>query len=307
MDAFIKVIDSVGGVDINVENTFCDAGYPLKGDSGIETLQFFKGDQHMDGTTALKFARSRVHNQCSDMTSGSPVFEGTDFRRAYRQQQVIKALESKIKSGNLDLDKIQQIIQAVGNNILTHKGKGPMSAESRFDLETIKAGFDLRNQIKVDTQNNFVISPTSCNGNALKVYNEADGYFIIPIKSHDFSNLQSCVEAYLINPALFSEKSNIQVYNTGIGNAKATALNQTIADLWLNSNFAGNLTLENSSDTDRKDLSHGIYIVDLNDSNKETVNFLKDKLKANIIQKSDLPKTVSFDNTVDIAIFASSN
>lgn len=52
-----------------------------------EHLHFDKGQQHMDGTTALKYARSRHSLQ-----------DGTDFGRARRQQKVLEAMKNKVFS-----------------------------------------------------------------------------------------------------------------------------------------------------------------------------------------------------------------
>ncbi len=52
-----------------------------------EHLHFNKGKQHMDGMTALKYARSRHSLQ-----------DGTDFGRARRQQKVIEAVKNKVFS-----------------------------------------------------------------------------------------------------------------------------------------------------------------------------------------------------------------
>lgn len=98
-DGFVDVIDIVGGVDINVERTFTDTRYPIKGKEDdtcggdptyacrYETVHFEKGLQHMDGVTALKYARSR-HSEDLE--------EGNDLARAARQQKVIAAIEAKL-------------------------------------------------------------------------------------------------------------------------------------------------------------------------------------------------------------------
>lgn len=92
---FVKAIDAVGGVDVEVENTFDDFKYPLAGKENAEPesdryehVHFDKGTTHMDGTTALKFARSR-HAEGD---------EGTDFARAARQEKIILAFRSKVMS-----------------------------------------------------------------------------------------------------------------------------------------------------------------------------------------------------------------
>lgn len=76
-EAFVAIIDAAGGVDINVEYYFVDYEYPTP-DYGTMVVEFQAGEQHMDGARALQYARIR---------HGS-----SDFERAARQQQVIKAL-----------------------------------------------------------------------------------------------------------------------------------------------------------------------------------------------------------------------
>jgi LCP family protein required for cell wall assembly len=108
---FIKAVDLMGGLDIDVERSFEDHQYPISGNENelcghteeeveaytatnsaetdlpnffpcrYEHLQFEEGIQHMDGETALKFVRSRHAN--------GP--EGTDFARSQRQEKVIRA------------------------------------------------------------------------------------------------------------------------------------------------------------------------------------------------------------------------
>jgi len=115
-DGFTKIIDTLGGIDIKVNQTFDDPFYPieeLKNDtcgkteeemksleatmSGdkleqqytcrYENLHFDKGLQHMGGTTALKYARSR-HSAVG----------GGDFNRAERQKLVVAAVRDKVMS-----------------------------------------------------------------------------------------------------------------------------------------------------------------------------------------------------------------
>ena len=55
---FEKAIDQVGGVDITVDRTFTDYQYPDNGTGYLPPQTFTAGPQHMDGATALIFARS---------------------------------------------------------------------------------------------------------------------------------------------------------------------------------------------------------------------------------------------------------
>lgn len=97
---FEKFIDSVGGVDINVQTAFDDYEYPISGRENdlcngdpltkcrFEHLHFDQGIQHMSGNIALKYVRSR--HAIGD--------EGTDFARSARQENLIQAIKIKLVS-----------------------------------------------------------------------------------------------------------------------------------------------------------------------------------------------------------------
>ena len=108
----VKLIDSLGGIEVEVPKTFDDYFYPIKGlenetcgltpeqiaeahekYSGFELekqfvcrwehIHFDKGRTGIDGETALKFARSR-HGD-------------SDFGRSMRQFAILKGIEEKIE------------------------------------------------------------------------------------------------------------------------------------------------------------------------------------------------------------------
>lgn len=79
--AFIKLIDLIGGIDVYVREPINDPTYPDM-NYGYDPFYIGAGWQHMDGATALKYARSR-HN--SD-----------DIDRQRRQQEVIYAVRDRV-------------------------------------------------------------------------------------------------------------------------------------------------------------------------------------------------------------------
>lgn len=81
--AFEKVIDLIGGIDIEVKEEINDPFYPARDGPGYDPLYIPAGRQHFDGEMALKYARTR-HTA------------GGDFDRARRQQQVILAVFDKV-------------------------------------------------------------------------------------------------------------------------------------------------------------------------------------------------------------------
>ncbi len=96
--SFIDVIDSLGGVDVEVERTLCDH----RDDHGNYCV--YQGMEHMDGETALWYVRSR--------------YSTSDFDRGRRQQEVILATFNKMLS--LDgLRKASELYNIYRNNVTT--------------------------------------------------------------------------------------------------------------------------------------------------------------------------------------------
>jgi anionic cell wall polymer biosynthesis LytR-Cps2A-Psr (LCP) family protein len=103
-EVFLEVIDTIGGVEVEVERSFTDRMFPIPGRENdecegdpeyscrYETISFEKGLQLMDGGTALKFARSR-HSEDPE--------EGNDLARAARQQKVIIAIKDRLVSSGV--------------------------------------------------------------------------------------------------------------------------------------------------------------------------------------------------------------
>ncbi len=92
---FEKIVDTLGGVDVNVENAIRDDEYPTE---DYETMRIYipAGRQHMNGKVALQYARSR-HSE-------------NDFGRAKRQQKLLLA----IKDRALQLDVIPKLPSLMG-------------------------------------------------------------------------------------------------------------------------------------------------------------------------------------------------
>lgn len=96
---FIRLIDSIGGIDVNIPRSFVDTQFPaddtqsdackLHPDSDVciyTTVSFTHGMDHMSGKRALTYARSRHAN-------GE---EGSDFARSKRQQEILLAVKNKL-------------------------------------------------------------------------------------------------------------------------------------------------------------------------------------------------------------------
>ncbi|MFQ5575818.1 MAG: LCP family protein [Anaerolineae bacterium] len=80
-DGFRQIVDTLGGIDVDIPQTINDATYPDQ-NYGYDPFYIEAGTQHLDGNIALKYARTRH----------AP---GSDFGRAARQQQVLLAIKNK--------------------------------------------------------------------------------------------------------------------------------------------------------------------------------------------------------------------
>jgi hypothetical protein len=100
---FEQLIDTVGGVVIDVDRPVKDDEYPTA-DYGYQRIYFAPGPQLMDGAHALEYARSR-HGQ-------------NDFARAGRQQRVLLAARSRVLQLNM-LSRAPELIGIVQNSLST--------------------------------------------------------------------------------------------------------------------------------------------------------------------------------------------
>ena len=125
--AVIKGIDTLGGIDLVVPYEINDPTFPDM-NYGYDPLYIPAGYQHMDGRTALKYARTRhVDN---------------DFGRAARQQQVILAARGKaLGLGIVDLlSRAPDLYKRVEQGIRTD-----LSLEQIVQIARTTSGIDSEN------------------------------------------------------------------------------------------------------------------------------------------------------------------
>lgn len=126
-DGFKQIVDTLGGIDVNVpcelEDDFIDPTSP----TGFRHFQVDAGINHMDGDTALMFVRQR-HNT-------------GDISRAQRQQRVVFALREKLLSPDV-ITKIPQLYGQLQDTVQTDFGPvdvpGLIQIGTRIKPETIR-------------------------------------------------------------------------------------------------------------------------------------------------------------------------
>ncbi len=169
--AFQEMIDTVGGITVNVDQSFVDTMYPTE-DNGYKTVAFAKGSQNMDGRTALEYARSR-HGSNN---------EGSDFARSRRQQKMILALRDKILSAETLTNpvRLNEIMHSLDTHLTTNMDFSDLMALVRLGRDLHPAHIDT---LTLDTSDaGFLVSKI-----------DANGAFVLVPKSGDFSDIQSAV------------------------------------------------------------------------------------------------------------------
>ena len=114
---FINIVDALGGVDVYSDQTFTSVGSP----GYYDPTTFVEGWNHLDGKSALAFARERH------------AFASGDIQRGINQMKVIDAMLNKIKSPAL-LMGFSKIMDAASDCFVTDFSQEQISALVRMQL-----------------------------------------------------------------------------------------------------------------------------------------------------------------------------
>ena len=128
---FKTVVDALGGVTVNVQVPVVDNYYP--GDDGTLRVYIPTGVQHMSGSQALIYSRSR---------HGS-----NDFDRASRQQRVILSLRQQVDFTTL-IQRLPDLVQSTSNAVKTD-----------FPIAKLPQLIELASRIDIGNIRSFVFSP----------------------------------------------------------------------------------------------------------------------------------------------------
>ena len=117
---FISIIDAVGGVDVYSDQAFTSVGSP----GYYDPTTFAEGWNHLDGKSALAFARERH------------AFASGDIQRGINQMKVIDAMMNKIKSPTV-LMSFSKLMDAVSDCFVTSLSQEQISALVRMQLASL--------------------------------------------------------------------------------------------------------------------------------------------------------------------------
>lgn len=245
---FQKLVDELGGVDVYVEKAIYDPSYPDERMVGYSTFSIKAGQQHLDGKTALKYARSR------ESTS--------DFDRARRQQQILKATKEKAMKAGVFANpkKILDIVAIVGNHVRTD-----MSAS---DIKS------LADSVKdVDSAN--IINKVLDNGPDGPLYSDSSsGTFYLMAKVSNFSVLRQ------IAKNIFSTASVTDIKIAVENGSKTPGLGEKLSTSLKSSGY--NVI---STTTSAEKYKQTIIYNYLETSENDLVDELKTKLNCSVVSK----------------------
>lgn len=313
LNGFKKIIDILGGITVNVENTFTDYCYPEDGTTKqtyfcstlpgtAQTITFKSGPQTMDGTVALQYARSRH----------APGVEGSDFSRGRRQQRVIMAIKDKVLSTEtlLNPQKALEILDALEKNLVV----------SEFSTNEIQAALNIANKQKENSGRmySFVLEPKIAGGKILTgstgVRSNLPGFSttLYTIQSVEgvyptYTELIKYISNVQANPQLYREDPVIRVYDTGATYQKAQAKTIELQNQYphLNILFMGTLFYDKEGtviySTEQEKFKHSIET--LNSSFKTNLLTKPDYITANlngenvtILLGKDIPSEITTEN-----------
>lgn len=265
-EGFVNIVDELGGVTVNVENTINDREYPVRGmedaenySSRYEHLYIEKGVHTMDGELALKYVRSRH----------TPGVEGSDFARAKRQQNVIEAVKDNILSVKTIFKPkmIAEIIDQFQEHISTNLKV----------WEMVKL-WEITKDIKRENISNKVLD-NGPNGLLIDTFSSEGAYILVP-RSGDFSEIEYFVNNIFSDApkqdknSVFNEGASIEIRN-------GTWINGLASKTSLDLEKYG-FTIIRVGNSSRKDFQKTV-IYDLTYGDKaKSLSILKSRTDANV-------------------------
>ncbi|MFA7253227.1 MAG: LCP family protein [Patescibacteria group bacterium] len=265
---FEKIIDQLGGVDVYVDKALYDPFFPADDMVNYAPFRINAGQQHLDGKTALKFARSR------ETTS--------DFDRAARQQKVMAGIKNKAMNAGIlaNPKKISDLVSTLGDSV--HTNFSP--SELRSFLNIIK-----------DLNDGDMINKVLKTGADGELIDSNNGTYYLKPKSGSYREIQNTIKN-IFTIGNSDEKFEVEVINGSGTSGLASKASKKIEDI-------SNLEIVSISSSTSKVAKS--VINDYSDGkSSQTIELIKKNLGINLVVK----KTVGASNNsnankqVDISI-----
>lgn len=197
---FEKAINQVGGLDIKIDRTFTDYSYPDSNDGYLPPITFTEGSEHMNGTRALQFARSRH----------AAGLEGSDFARSARQQKIISAFKEKVLNLNLitGAGTINSLLDTFASHFHTNITPGEI-----LRIYNLTRQKDIQNIISLSLDpSTSLVCP--------KIAEETGAYILVPCEGKTIDDIHNYFKNIFALGRIYAEKSVIWLA-TSTGNRTA--------------------------------------------------------------------------------------
>lgn len=134
--ALVALVDAVGGVDIDVEYSFCEQNSDRKW--GKDTVYVKSGLQNLKGEQALAFSRNR-HTWPQYCSREWNLGNRSDIVRGQHQQEVIEALLKKLKNIS-SINSVTSILDSISNNFDTNMTTNQILSFYEIGKDILKKG-----------------------------------------------------------------------------------------------------------------------------------------------------------------------
>ncbi len=243
-DGFVKFIDALGGISIDVTKAISDPYYPDEAMKGYSPFYIKTGVQQMNGATALKYARSRQTT--------------SDFDRSRRQQEIMIAVKEKSLSAQtlFNPKKLSNLMNILGDHLRTDMQLNEMQRlfEIVKDLDT--------SEITAKVLDSSADGP-------LKAISQG-GYYLVP-RTGNFKEIQKMAHELFSDTYLAQEKAQIEILNATSQKGVAKEVSEMLKS------YGYNIVKIGTNDTT---LSQSKIIDYSNNQKSYTLQFLKNRFDA---------------------------
>jgi len=176
---FRKVVNAMGGVQVNVQIPVAESQYPAGG-GRLTRIYIPAGPQHMSGAEALRYARSRHRAQYGD------------FDRGRRQQRVLLSLREQMNPQAI-IANLPQLVDALKDSVKTDIKSA--------DLPKLLA---LAGSVETKNIRSFVFAPEYY---ATEFLRSPRGYIITP----NVARIRRAVDqAFTVTPQLLARRERLE-------------------------------------------------------------------------------------------------
>lgn len=252
-----KLVNAIGGIEIEVEKDIYDPYFPDRYGSGYEPYSIKEGIHHMNGVEALKFARSR--------------YTTSDFDRAGRQQQILMAAKDKMSSRDLFVrpDRVLSIMDIAKKHLRTDLRPNEIKRLLCI-VEQINTD-EIVSEVLDNAPNGYLYSTT--------LY----GASVLLPRGDDYSRIQALAHRIFTEPYIKKEAAKIEIRNGYTIAGIATQTGEVLENYGYN--------ISQITDAKRKDHQQTI-IVDYSQGEKpHTLDLLRKRISQAKLMSDDFSQS----------------